>query len=138
MPNTKTETRKTTKTAAKRPSASPSSSKSAGKSKPKAAVARSSRKASKGILRTATEAVSDAIAGVAKPATAGLKAGTTVFLQEVAGSITGKSAKSAVPNSEVGSSSKPKTNAVSKKSAQATVRPAAKTVRKKTLPKKNK
>ncbi|MEQ1764018.1 MAG: hypothetical protein ABL984_12850 [Pyrinomonadaceae bacterium] len=138
MATKKTETRKTTKAAPKKASASASSSKSAGKNKPKTAVARSNKKPAKGILRTATAAVSDAIAGVAKPATAGLKAGTTVFLQEVAGSITGKSAKSAAANSAVAASAKPKTKSASKKSAAPTARPAAKAAGKKPVSKKNK
>lgn len=43
----------------------------------------------KGIVAKAKEAVSDAIAGVAKPASAGLKAGASTFVHEVANSIGG-------------------------------------------------
>lgn len=53
---------------------------------------------SKGIVASAKEAVSDVIAGVAKPASAGLKAGASTFIHEVANTISGtKTTKAAKP-----------------------------------------
>ena len=130
MATKKSATGKTPKSATSRKA---SDSSGGGKKVTKATTSKPSKKPAKGILRKATEAVSDVISGVTKPAAAGLKAGTTVFLQEVAGSIGSKPAKSA-GNGAIGPVAKPKTKAAPKKPATTRTSSAAK----KTLAKKNK